>query len=395
MAIEPDAGPAAAVDARRRRPPPTATATRHPRRDGDLPIAIVEHRRRDPRHRPARRGGAAAAPSARPKPKATARVAPRSAAAAAAPRRSGAGRVHRRGRRHGQRRSPSASGSRRRRCSPQRARLVEPDLPGQGSRCRCARPRPTRRPRRRPSHPRSRGTSSSTGDTVSGIAAALRPRRASVLSANGLGWSSIIFPGQTIAIPAAAARPGRPSSPPPAPPSAAGARRRRRHRSSATYVVVAGDTLIAIAAPIGVERQPILDAQRPRRVQHHLPGPDARRSRRRRAPSSRSAVSMPLTDEMPRERRARSSRSAASLGVPDQGIVIALAAAAQESSLRNLALRRPRLARPVPAAPEHRAGARRSRSSTPCARPRAFFGGAANPNAGARAGCSTSRAGSR
>src|SRR5690606_23380284 len=43
------------------------------------------------------------------------------------------------------------------------------------------------------------------GDTVSRIAARFGVSVQSILSANGLGWSSIIYPGQTIAIPAVAA----------------------------------------------------------------------------------------------------------------------------------------------------------------------------------------------
>src|SRR5690606_8129325 len=39
------------------------------------------------------------------------------------------------------------------------------------------------------------------GDTISGIAARFGVSTQSVLTANGLSWSSIIYPGQTIAIP--------------------------------------------------------------------------------------------------------------------------------------------------------------------------------------------------
>ena len=55
------------------------------------------------------------------------------------------------------------------------------------------------------------------GDTISRIAARFGVSVESVLSANGLGWSSIIYPGQTIAIPAAAAAAPKPVRRPPAP----------------------------------------------------------------------------------------------------------------------------------------------------------------------------------
>ena len=78
-----------------------------------------------------------------------------------------------------------------------------------------------------------------------------------------------------------------------------------------------------------------------------------------------ASVSMPLTDES-RGNARTIVEVGRSLGVPDQGIVIALAAAAQESGLRNLRRRRPRLARPVPAATEpglgHAGGGARPRA---------------------------------
>lgn len=56
------------------------------------------------------------------------------------------------------------------------------------------------------------------GDTISGIAGRHGVTAGAVLAANGLTWDSIIYPGQTITVPAVAA-----SAPAPAPAAAAGA----------------------------------------------------------------------------------------------------------------------------------------------------------------------------
>src|SRR4029453_5138466 len=94
------------------------------------------------------------------------------------------------------------------------------------------------------------------GDTVADIAAAYGLDVASVLSANGLGPSSLIFPGESIVLPltgdlappsavavqttpeAGAPRPGPASEAPPAP--------------GDSHVVAEGDTLSAIAEAYGV-----------------------------------------------------------------------------------------------------------------------------------------------
>ena len=90
---------------------------------------------------------------------------------------------------------------------------------------------------------------------------------------------------------------------------------------------------------------------------------------------------MPLTDEMRRNARTIIDVGR-SLGVPDEGIVVALAAAAQESSLRNLDHGdRDSLGlfqqRPSQGWGTAGAGARPVRRDA-----RRFFGGAANPNDG-------------
>lgn len=77
------------------------------------------------------------------------------------------------------------------------------------------------------------------GDTVSGIAIRNGLRPADVLAWNGLGWRSVIYPGQTLRLtPPSAAKPA--ATTPAATPAAA-----------KTHTVVAGDTVYAIARKYG------------------------------------------------------------------------------------------------------------------------------------------------
>ncbi len=83
------------------------------------------------------------------------------------------------------------------------------------------------------------------GDTISGIAARYGLATASVLALNGLGWKSIIFPGQVLKL-------GSGSSAP-APVAAA-------PTTSSRYTIVSGDTISRIAARFGVTTQSVLTA---------------------------------------------------------------------------------------------------------------------------------------
>lgn len=169
-----------------------------------------------------------------------------------------------------------------------------------------------------------------SGDSVSSIAAAYGLDVDEVLSANGLSRQSLIFPGQAIVLPPVHGTPGAPAQPPapapaPSPPEPA---------TDDTHVVVDGDTLWDIAAHYDVGVQELIDAN----------GLEASglihlgrtlRIPRPVAVSTVASVSIALTDEM----RANASiivEVGRALGVPDQGIVVALAAAAQESGLRNV-----------------------------------------------------------
>ena len=176
------------------------------------------------------------------------------------------------------------------------------------------------------------------GDTISGIAARFGVSTQAVLTANGLSWSSIIYPGQTIAIPGTVlaaenvssvtptttptpAEPTTPvvSTPPPV--------------INSSYLIKAGDTISSIARKFNVSIQSILDANglgwssiiyAGRTLT--IPGVNVVQD---------GSTVTPLTAEMAANARII-IQVGRELGVPDRGIVIALAAAMQESSLRNI-----------------------------------------------------------
>jgi LysM repeat protein len=173
------------------------------------------------------------------------------------------------------------------------------------------------------------------GDTISAIASRFGVSTQAVLTANGLGWSSLIYPGQTIAIPSAAkkttpsAAATGPASPPTAPPA------------TVSYTIVAGDTLSAIAGRFGTTTAAIMKANAMGDSTIIYSGRTLVIPTGSSAPAlavtTVSAVtsSAPLTDEMAANARLI-IQTGQRLGVPDRGIVVALAAAMQESGLRNL-----------------------------------------------------------
>jgi N-acetylmuramoyl-L-alanine amidase len=180
------------------------------------------------------------------------------------------------------------------------------------------------------------------GDTVSRIAARFGVSVPSVLSANGLSWSSIIYPGQTLAIPATP-RPAAPqielvsavtpapgqTAPPaaPAPPASS---------PTTTYTVKSGDTISAIASRFGVSTQAVLDANGLNSSSIIYPGGRLVIPAAGGASSGGGGGSVTtLTAEQ--EGNARIIiQVGREQGVPDYGIIIALATAMQESSLRNI-----------------------------------------------------------
>lgn len=228
-----------------------------------------------------------------------------------------------------------------------------------------------------------------SGDTVSGIASKFGLATASVLALNGLGWSSMIFPGQTLVLIGATASPdAAPSAPaPPAPPASA----------ASTYTVASGDTISGIAAAHGITVSAIFAANGLSSASIIYPGqnialpaagsPQAAPAPAPAPPASPPAAAQtvtPLSAEM-RGNAAVIVSTARSIGVSDHGIVVALAAAAQESSLRN-----------VQSGDRDSLGLFQQRPSMgwgtaeqvldPVRSTKAFFGGSANPNPGLTTG---------
>lgn len=163
------------------------------------------------------------------------------------------------------------------------------------------------------------------GDTLSALAARFGVTTQSILDANGLSWSSIVYPGQTIEIP------GRVPTPVPAPAPVVGA----AHDAPETAPVDDADpvddapsTLAAVVAAMPMVDRPALPVI-PRRPATTSPGSGSSA----RPPSGGSIT--PMSAEM-RQNAAIIVRVGRELGVPEYGIVIALATAMQESSLRNI-----------------------------------------------------------
>jgi LysM repeat protein len=170
------------------------------------------------------------------------------------------------------------------------------------------------------------------GDTIGRIASRFGVSTQAVLSANGLSASSIIYPGQRLAIPGAAAAAPAPAAAPvvskPAAPSA----------SAGSYTIVSGDTLSKIASKVGVPVQALLTANKLTISSVIYAGrtlvvPSA--SAAPSAPTSTNGAITLLTGEMTANARTI-IQVGKSLGVSNYGIVIALSAAMQESSLRNI-----------------------------------------------------------
>jgi LysM repeat protein len=210
------------------------------------------------------------------------------------------------------------------------------------------------------------------GDTVSAIAARHGLRTADVLVGNGLGWSSIIRPGQKLLLGTSDAAPApAPAAPapaaPPAPPAAT------------AYTIVAGDTISGIARAHGLTTDVVLAANGLDRSSIIYPGQTLA------IPAAAAAVSAPAAPViagLDAEQVANAQlivRVGRELGVPDRGIAIALGTGMQESWLRNLDWgdrdslglfqQRPSMGWGSPA-----------EVSDPTRAIRAFYGGVADPN---------------
>lgn len=166
-----------------------------------------------------------------------------------------------------------------------------------------------------------------SGDTLSAIAARFGTSTQSILGANGLGWSSIIYPGQVIVIPGTAAAPvadavhaahittgdaaDAPIAEAPALPGP----------TAAPAAAPAAPAAPAVAAP-AAPASPVAP------VPGGVPAPPT-------STAPPAGTISPLSSEG-RQHAATIIQAGRQLGVPDYGIVIALATAMQESSMRNL-----------------------------------------------------------
>jgi LysM repeat protein len=167
------------------------------------------------------------------------------------------------------------------------------------------------------------------GDTISGIAGRFGTSTQAILSANGLGWSSIIYPGQSLAIPGVTAvAPVGSVSPIVAAPVI------RPIANGGTYTIVAGDTLTGIAAKVGTTLPALLAANGLSATSTIYAGRTLVIPGSAPASSGSGEITLLTTEQ---EGNARTIISVGrSLGVSDYGLVIGLSAAMQESSLRNI-----------------------------------------------------------
>lgn len=165
------------------------------------------------------------------------------------------------------------------------------------------------------------------GDTVSAIAARVGVSTTALLGANKLSQRSVIYPGQTLRVPSAGS--AAPSASSSAASSSAASASSSASGSSASrsgsVKIGTGDTIASIAAAHGVSVSSLLSANGLTYTSTIYAGGTLV------LPSSGPSLSA--------EQRSNAAVIVSvgrSLGVPDRGIVVALAAAMQESSLRNL-----------------------------------------------------------
>jgi N-acetylmuramoyl-L-alanine amidase len=228
------------------------------------------------------------------------------------------------------------------------------------------------------------------GDTISSIAAKHKVTTTAVLKANGLGWSSVIFPGQKITIPVTVTNttppvppkvtpPADPKppvdttpTPPPTPPVSVPV--------NGSYVIKSGDTITTIAKKFGVTVAAVLAANNLTASSMIYAGraliiPGIATT----TPSGDTKVTL-ISGEQ--ETNAKTIiRIGRELGVSDYGIVIALSAAMQESTLRNISYGHLDSVGLFQQRPSSGWGTI-AQLTTPSHAARLFYGGLQNPNKG-------------
>ena len=159
------------------------------------------------------------------------------------------------------------------------------------------------------------------GDTVSGIASRVGVSTSALLGANRLSQRSVIYPGQTLRVPTPGST--RSAAPVAAIGPVAGSAASTR---AGSVTIGTGDTIASLAAAHGVSVSALLSANGLTYTSTIYAG--------------KTLVLPASGPSLSAEQRGNAATIVSvgrSLGVPDRGIVIALAAAMQESSLRNLA----------------------------------------------------------
>lgn len=227
-----------------------------------------------------------------------------------------------------------------------------------------------------------------SGDTVSKIAARFGLSTQTILSANGLSMTSVIYPGQTLAIPSSSTAAFTPApvayiapvtpATPAAPPAATGTT-----PVTSSYVIKSGDTVSKIATQFGISIQSILNANNLGWSSIIYAG---------RTLTIPGVAVLTTATSTPTGLTAEMSTNAStiisvgrSLGVSDYGLVIALAAAMQESGLRNLNYGDRDSLGLFQQRPSAGWGTSAQITDTVYAS-RLFFGGPSNPNKGNTAG---------
>ncbi|MFJ3383301.1 MULTISPECIES: LysM peptidoglycan-binding domain-containing protein [unclassified Curtobacterium] len=163
-----------------------------------------------------------------------------------------------------------------------------------------------------------------SGDTISGIAARVGVSTSALLGANKLSLASVIYPGQSLTVPKAGAAAAT-VAPAAATTAATPSSSTSSSSSKGSVTIRSGETIATIAAAHGVSVSALLSANGLTYTSTIYAG---------------KTLVLPTTGpSLSAEQRQNAETIVSvgrSLGVPDRGLVIALAAAMQESSLRNL-----------------------------------------------------------